>query len=362
MSITTTEPTWQAVARPRGVECYLERGHALHGAGRYEEAAREFEVALELDPDNWTAITGHNRAIRRSVPRWHFEMMHDDERAELYDKAIRQVASRDKLVLDVGTGSGLLALMAARAGAGQVVACEAQPSVAGVAATIIGRAGYGDRVTVVPKMSTEMRVGVDLPRRADVLVTETVDCGLLGEGILPTIAHAREHLLTEDALIVPSQAVVLAQLVESGPLHRKNHVGELYGFDLSQFNELSSLEYFDSRLRRHEHRLLSEPFEVFEFDFYRDGPGERRTELVARPTTAGTCHAIVFWFELELIPGITVTNSPEHPNTHWKQAIQTLPVPRPVEPGRPVELDVRHDGLHIHFAVPDPHRIGGGDR
>jgi type II protein arginine methyltransferase len=340
------------------VDEFIEQGNALYRATRYEEAIEAFDRALELDVDNWRAITGRNRAVRRYVPRWHFEMLHDDERADLYEKAIRDVVGPDRLVLDVGTGSGLLALMAARAGAGQVVACEAQPAVARAASRIVQGAGYADRVTVVPKMSTDMRVGVDLPRRADVLVTETVDCGLLGEGILPTIEHAREHLLTPDAEIVPSRATVLAQLVESVPLHRKNHVGEMYGFDLSAFNSVSSLEYFDSRLRRNEHRLLSAPFRVFDFDFYRDPATDARTDLVVEPTSAGTVHAIVFWFELELVPGISVTNSPEHPNSHWKQAIQTLPVPHRVQPGEPLPLTVRHDGLHLHFSIAD--EVAGG--
>jgi hypothetical protein len=128
-------------------------------------------------------------------------------------------------------------------------------------------------------------------------------------------------------------------------------VGKLYGFDLSAFNQLSSIEYFDSRLRRHEHRLLSDPFEVFRFDFYRDGPAGQRTELMVTPTAPGTLHAIAFWFEMELVPGITVTNSPEHPNTHWKQAIQCLPAPLQVGPRTPLRLHASHDGLHIHLAT-----------
>lgn len=332
---------------------FIRWGRELHGQGRYEDAAKAYRLILNLDPNNRDALIGHNRAVRCAVPRWHWEMLHDEERAELYDRAIRQVVApdTDRLVLDIGTGSGLLAMMAARAGARQVVACEGQPSVAETTVEVVRAAGYDDAVTVVPKMSTRMRVPEDLPRRADLLVTETVDCGLLGEGILDTIAHAREHLLTEDAIIMPSRGRVFAQLVESLPLHRKNHVGKLYGFDLAPFNRLSTLEYFDSRLHRHEHRTLSEPQVIFDFDFYRDDARPRRTELAVQPTAAGKLHAVVFWFELELLPGIMLSNAPERADSHWKQAIQCLPVPLHVQPGEPVSLEAVHDGERVRFSA-----------
>jgi hypothetical protein len=128
-------------------------------------------------------------------------------------------------------------------------------------------------------------------------------------------------------------------------------VGQLYGFDFTEFNKLSSIEYFDSRLRHHEHRRLSEPIEVFKFDFYRDTAEPRRAEFVVPPAVAGVCHAVVFWFELELLPGISLTNSPETPHTHWKQAVQCLPVPIQVQPDEPLLLDARHDGVNIHFTA-----------
>src|SRR3569833_266523 len=259
-SLVEVAKAQRGAARPN-IAGLIDWGHALHCEGRYEEAARAFQFALDTEGGNWQALIGRNRAIRRSVPRWHWEMLHDEERSELYDKAIRHVVEPDHLVLDVGTVSWLLSMMAARASAHQVVAYETQPAVAEVARRVIRKAGHDDVITVVPKLSTRMRVPDDLPRRADVLVTETVDCALLGEGILPTIAHAREHLLTDDAVILPSGGRVFAQLVESPSLHRKNHVGRLYGFDLTEFNQLSSIEYFGSRLRHHERRMLSEPIE-----------------------------------------------------------------------------------------------------
>src|SRR5437763_115298 len=91
----------------------IQWGNALHDQGRYEEAAKAFQVVIDLDERNWQARIGRNRAIRRYVPRWHWEMLHDEERSELYDKAIRSVVKPEHLVLDVGTGSGLLSMMSA---------------------------------------------------------------------------------------------------------------------------------------------------------------------------------------------------------------------------------------------------------
>ena len=331
---------------------FLDWGRDLHRQGRYEDAVKAFELILGVDGGNEEALIGRNRAVRRAVPRWHWEMLHDEERAELYDRAIRRaVAERPgALVLDIGAGSGLLAMMAARAGARRVVACEGQPSVAETAARVVRTAGYDDAVTVVPKMSTRMAVPDDLPERAGLLVTEIVDCGLLGEGLLGTIAHAREHLLAPDATIMPSRGRIIAQLVESEALHRKNHVGKLYGFDLAPFNRLSTLEYFDSRLHRHEHRVLSEPVPVFDFDFRTADARPRRTGLRVQPTAAGRLHAVVFWFEMELLPGITVGNPPGR-DSHWKQAVQCLPVPPHVQPGEPVVLEASHDGDCVRFSV-----------
>ncbi|MFV2178034.1 50S ribosomal protein L11 methyltransferase [Actinomadura sp. LOL_016] len=331
---------------------FLAWGRDLHDQGRYEDAARAYRLILGVDRHNQDALLGLGRAVRHAVPRWHWEMLHDEERADLYDLAIRRAvtANPDALVLDIGAGSGLLAMMAARAGARGVVACEGQPSVAQTAVEVVRTAGYDDTVRVVPKMSTRMTVPGDLPRRADLLVTEIVDCGLLGEGILGTIAHAREHLLTPDATIMPCRARVYAQLVESVHLHRKNHVGKLHGFDLAPFNRLSTLEYFDSRLHRHEHRVLSEPLQVFDFDLSTADASPQRVDLQVRPTSPGRLHAIAFWFEMDLVPGVTVTNAPGV-ESHWKQAIQCVPVPPLVQPGDPVAVTALHDGRHVRFEV-----------
>lgn len=81
------------------------------------------------------------------------------------------------------------------------------------------RAVGGDRVTLIRKRSTDISAsGSDMPSRADMVVAEVLDSELLGEGVLPTYAHAKQHLLKAGATLIPCGATVMAQLVESPPL------------------------------------------------------------------------------------------------------------------------------------------------
>ena len=69
------------------------------------------------------------------------------------------------------------------------------------------------RINVVPLLSNKLVVGEQLPAPADVIVSEILDCGLLGEGMLPATAHALESLAHPEAIIMPASASVFAQLL-----------------------------------------------------------------------------------------------------------------------------------------------------
>lgn len=324
-----------------------EVGGLLAREARYPEALRLFRLASEQDESCREAAVAEDQAVRALVPRWHFEMLNDTERTAAYETAIGQVVEPGDLVLDIGTGAGLLGLLSARQGAGQVVSCEGVAPLAEVAERIVRRNGYGDRISVVGRWSTDLVVGRDLPRRADVLVTEVIDCGLLGEGILPTIRHAREHLLVEGAAIVPARATLQAQLVESPELHKLNHVRRVAGFDVSEFNRLASLAYFPVRLAQIPHRPLTDPLDAFEFDFVRGDLASGETTVRCLSRADGLCHAVALWFHLELVPGLVLSNDPANTRSHWEQAVQCLERPLPVRRGEVVELRLWHEGSHL---------------
>lgn len=99
-------------------------------------------------------------------------------------------------VLDIGTGTGLLSMMAVVAGADSVIACDAFTSMLDCARKVVKRNGFADKIKLIPKRSTELVVGVDLPYRCNILVTEVFDTELIGEGAISTFNHAHRELLT----------------------------------------------------------------------------------------------------------------------------------------------------------------------
>jgi type II protein arginine methyltransferase len=317
---------------------------------RFEEALTHFEQASVMDPLNESAQVGANQALRALVPRWHFAMLNDAGRNRAFNRAIRAVVQpTTSLVLDIGAGSGLLAMIAARSGAKRVIACEATKPVAELAEAVVAANGLQQRIRILGQSSLELVVGRDIPHKADLLVTEVFDCGLLGESAIPTIRHARQSLLSEAATIIPRAGRVFAALLDSEQIHRLNHVRAASGFDVQLFNRFSTLRYFPVRLNTWRHRLLTRPQKIFSFDFQYGSlqPAQREIEFLA--TSSGRAHGVVFWFQLDLTDHITISNSPHNRTTHWMQAVQCFQSPTLVKAGQAIRGIASHDDMSIWF-------------
>ncbi|WP_083974082.1 50S ribosomal protein L11 methyltransferase [Kitasatospora mediocidica] len=311
---------------------------------RAQELGRLANVTIDAlaDPAAALRTTGPDFAelARETVPRWHFAMLNDHERNDALAVALERVVPPGATVLDIGAGTGLLAMMAVRAGAKHVYSCEANPMMAEVARQVVAEHGFTDSVTVLAKRSTELVVGQDLPDRVDAVISEIVDCGLIGEGLLPSVRHARAELLAPGGVLLPRTARVLGALVQSEAAARLNRVDNAGGFDVSLLNTFATVGHFPVRLHTWPHRVLSEPVELAAFDC-ESGPLEAGRRSLSVPVhTAGTAHILVAWFELDLGGGVTLRNSPENVSSHWMQAMIPLPTPVEVTPQKPLALEL----------------------
>ncbi|NXG17949.1 ANM9 methyltransferase, partial [Grallaria varia] len=173
-------------------------GEHLFRMGFRDEAAGYFHKAVKLNPDFADAKENFYRVANWLVERWHFIMLNDAKRNLTYLKAIESaVSSGCKSVLDIGTGTGILSMFAKKAGASCVYACELSKTMYELARDVVAANNMEREIKLLHLKSLDIEIPKHIPERVSLIVTETVDAGLFGEGIVESLIHAWEHLLLQ---------------------------------------------------------------------------------------------------------------------------------------------------------------------
>jgi predicted RNA methylase len=249
------------------------------------------------------------------------DMLHDTERNKKYEAALKSAIEmmhangRKANVLDIGTGTGLLSMMAVKHGADSVTACEAFKPMSDCALKVIARNGFKNNIKIIPKRSTDLTVGEDgdLATLCNILVTEVFDTELIGEGALSTFSHAHKTLLEKDCIVVPQSATVYAQIVESPFVQNWNKLKDIYdneGRLLIKIpstikNCAGSAAVHDlqlNQLKQNLFKTMSPPVPVFRFDWSGRTPFifERSTIHSIKVSQPGIAQAVFMWWDLQM--------------------------------------------------------------
>ncbi|KAF8230032.1 arginine N-methyltransferase 3 [Tricholoma matsutake] len=169
----------------------------------------------------------------------HAVMIQDKVRTSTYAQFISTNPGlfRDAVVLDVGCGTGILSLFAARSGAKRVIAVDAS-AIAEKAERIVKANGFGDIITVIKGKIEEIALPDDLTY-VDIIVSEWMGYALLYESMLDSVLRARDRFLRPGGVMVPSQCKMMLGLCYSHEIY-KERIGfwsDVYGFDLSTMTE-----------------------------------------------------------------------------------------------------------------------------
>lgn len=329
----------------RHARAWFGLANVLGETGDAAGALRAVAAASAHAPFDTAIADGMDTAASVVPLGWHLDMLADGPRNAVYRAAIERAvadAGPDAPVLEIGAGSGLMAMIAARAGARRVVACEGDPRLAAVATEIVARNGLADRVTIVPKRSTDLRIGEDLPARAGVVIGEIFDGTLLGEDALVSFGDAADRLVAADARWVPPRGRIHAAVIEDPAMRPRARIGEVEGFDLSPFNRLVTRRAGLSGGLSRERRLLTEPTVLFELDFAAPSPLAGRTARPVSVRADGAADAILLWFSLDFGGGLRLDNDPEGPPTHWPHGFQILVPGRTLTAGETVTIEAEY--------------------
>jgi hypothetical protein len=279
------------------------------------------------------------------APGIHVQMLHDVERVLAYLRAIEELVRPDDVVVDLGTGTGILAVAAARAGARHVYAIE-ESTIGDTAEEVFAANGLADRITLVRGHSTH----VELPERGTLLVSETLGNDPLDEGFLPFVADARRRLLVPGARVIPAALDVLVQLVEAplGGTLSEAVVAEwarTYGVDLHPFFERHRGALV--RFSHDPHTLAtlarcSEPVLVEHLRFDAEVEPSKASIAGLRATRSAEHAGVAVGYDAHLSPGVRLSVGPHAPPgprpVHWTYPIFARVEPMPVEPGTPVPV------------------------
>ena len=313
----------------------------FRGMEKKQDAKLLAQAALQLTPENYRVKALTQWMLRHEAPLWHFGIIHDELRNETYAKALAHWVKPGMTVFEIGTGTGILAMLAVRAGAAHVYTCERRVEVAEAATEIIARNGMADRITVIAKDAYSVKLGVDIPQRADVFVAEIVDNTLLGEKVLPLTKLARQQFLKPDAILLPRIVSAVGCLVSGNAHHQSYRMESAMGFDLTPFNRFSPMEISAGK-GGGDAQPLSDTMTLLDFDLTRDAPQEATRRMQVHATQDGIVEGIMRWLKLDFGDGILFENRPPQ-RSSWHPQIHLLPAPRRISTGEAMSIEVFHD-------------------
>lgn len=342
-SILTPHPT-------HGLSLW-NRSIVLLRMGNMDAALSDLYLLLREQPKNLEVRNQIRFIHRKLIGNWHFDMMNDDVRNAAYLHAIERAVTPDSIVFEIGTGSGLLSLMAARAGAKHVYTCEKEMSIRNAARKIISKNGFADKITVLDKWSTAVKIPTDIPEKVDIIMGEVFGPGLLEEQGIHFLNDAKIHLLKPGGKILPERATMSAALFEGEDIAKRAVVGTVCGFDLSLFNGLHDDPAIQISLAQHTHRFLSAPFQLRTVEFGVEDLQPPEAQIVIRAEHSGMCHGVAQWFRLETDATHFIDTSPTQPRTHWDQQLQIFEKPFRVEKGQEITFLLRQfsDRFSLHL-------------
>mmetsp|Transcript_18926 Transcript_18926/g.37180 ORF Transcript_18926/g.37180 Transcript_18926/m.37180 type:complete len:350 (+) Transcript_18926:212-1261(+) len=284
-------------------------------------------------------------------------MLQDHTRTGTYQRAIYENPSdfEDKVVLDVGTGSGILAIFAARAGARKVYAVEASDMAE--SAKRLVQANNLEGVVEVIKGKLE---DVDLPEKVDVIISEPMGFLLVHERMLESYVLGRTRFLRDgvEPKMFPSRGTMYFLPFSDYGLYAEQYAKaqfwattDFYGVDLSSLVDEAVKQHFlqpvvgvfdPSILISDQERPATSTidFETSEVEEMLDITIP--FEFLIHTTTL--LHGIAGWFDVDFIGShktITLSTGPFTPFTHWHQCRMLLPEPIAVNKGQTVEGTIR---------------------
>lgn len=265
------------------------------------------------------------------------DMIRDRVRMRAYAEALRRAVRPGAVVVDIGTGTGIMACLACSYGARRVYAIEPADAIE-TARQIAAANGLADRIEFIQKPSTS----VSLPERADVIVSDLRGVLPLLQHHLPSIVDARQRLLAPGGVLIPRRDVLRVAVASAPELHLGRVIPwerNDYGLDMRAVSRLETNTWHKCRARADQ--LLLEPQPLATIDYTSVNGPDMKGELRWTADRAGDAHGLIVWFDADLDGQTGFSNAPGTPEAIYGQAFFPWPRAVPIAVGDAVTTAMR---------------------
>ncbi len=250
-----------------------------------------------------------------------------------YKRAIEKTVKPGDVVLDVGTGSGIMAMFACQAGARRVYAVELEDIIF-AARQLAEENGFAERIVFLRRDATKVR----LPEKVDVITSELISDNGPGENMAKLINRCRDRFLKPNGRIVPQRVDMCIAPIQDAKTYRMVRMPEkpVYGIDFSSYErQLSNLPI---RSRSVEQTFLAPGRILYRYEAHTSSHPDRFITTVSfKVEKRGTFHGYSSWFDSILAHGVPLTNKPPA-ELCWSTIFYPLVEPVLVKPGMTIEL------------------------
>ena len=254
----------------------------------------------------------------------HQEMLKDKIRTGSYKYACDQNKEdlNGKIVLDIGCGTGILSIFAARAGAKHVYAVD-NAHIADYAKIIIKNNNLEDKITVIKGKIEEITLPVE---KVDIIISEWMGYCLLYESMLDCVLYARDKWLAKDGFIMPDRVRMCLSAVDDVEYKKTkfDFWQNLYSMDMSIFKQVSLSEPLVDYVE--EKAVISNVSTFLDLDLYTVKKEDLNfaNQYSVTIKRNGSLDAMVVWFDVifnKLKTPVQFTTGPFTKRTHWSQSI-----------------------------------------
>ncbi len=262
----------------------------------------------------------------------------DKIRTDAYVQALRGAVKQNSVVVDIGTGTGIWALLACQFGARKVYAIEPNDAIQ-VAREIAGANGYGDRIEFIQKLSTQ----VTLPEQADVIVSDLRGVLPLFQHHLPSIVDARQRFLKPDGILIPQRDTMWVAVAEAADLYKPCTTPwneNTYGLNMEPARKITTNINMWRRDRVKPEKLLMEPKCWATIDYTSLEKPDASGKVSWSALQDGTAHGLSIWFDSDLTEGVSISNAPTGPELMYGSAFFPFSNQVPLATGDTVSVEI----------------------